>query len=315
LWVLVLATLACAFAPTLGALVVASLFVGFGATIAQIIVPFAADLATPEQRGQAVGVVFSGILAGILLARTVSGGMAEILGWRPMFAIASLAAIVLGVMLRTSLPKTEPKASQRYTELLGSMVHLLAQHRSLRVACAIQACLFAIFSAFWSVLALLLSKPPFSLGAAAAGAFGIVGLAGVGAANLSGRLIKRYGTNVTLRYGLASCVVAYSIFALNVSLIAMIVGVVLLDFGMSIANVSNQSMILGLDAQARSRINTIYVTAIFLGGSIGSAVASVAWSHSGWLAVCVFGLAAALLALSIHLYEWRFKWKHSATSE
>ena len=304
--VLALSTLACAFAPSVSMLALASVCVGIGATITQIMVPLAADLANEEQRGRAVGVVFSGILAGILLARTVSGAIGQVLGWRLMFVIASIAALALGVMPYTSLPRIEPKTSQRYTVLLGSLFRLLAQHPSLRTACMIQACLFAIFSAFWSILALLLSKAPFSLGPAVAGGFGIVGLVGVGAANVSGRLLTRLGRNVVLRLGLACCVMAWGVFAMDVSLRGLIVGVLLLDFGLSIANVSNQTMILGLDEQARSRINTIYVTAIFLGGSVGSGAASMAWAYGGWPMVCAFGLGVAVLALGVHAYELIF---------
>lgn len=302
--VLVLATLGCALAPSLHTLAAASLFIGVGATITQVMVPFAADLALPEQRGRAVGLVFSGILAGILVARTVSGIIGQVWGWRSMFLVASLVALSLAAILRLSLPKTAPKTSQTYLELLRSMFGLLAQHRALRYACAIQACLFAIFSAFWSILALLLAKPPFELGAAAAGAFGLVGLVGVGAANLSGHWIDRHGTRPGLFVGLVCCVIAYAVFVADISIRGLIVGIVLLDFGLSLANVSNQSKILSLDPQASSRINTIYVTSIFLGGSIGTAVASAAWAHSGWPAVCRFGLAAALLAFSINAVDW-----------
>lgn len=303
--VLVLATLGCALAPTLHLLVAASFLVGFGATITQVMMPLAADLASDEQRGRAVGVVFSGILGGILLARTVSGIIGQALGWREMFEIASAAALLLGVALATSVPTVQPRTSQRYVELLASMVRLLARHRELRTACAIQACLFAIFSAFWSVMALLLAQPPFGFGPAVAGAFGIVGLVGVGAANISGRLIDRWGSRASLLVALCACVAAYIVLALDVSLRGLIVGVVLLDFGISIANVANQSKILGLDAQARNRINTIYVTALFLGGAAGSAAASAGWAHRGWPAVCAFGLIVALLALAIHLLHWR----------
>jgi predicted MFS family arabinose efflux permease len=302
--ILVLAALGCALAPSLRLLALASLLVGFGATITQVMVPFAADLALPEQRGRAVGVVFSGLLAGILLARTVGGAIGQLLGWRAMFGLASVIALLLVAILRISLPKTKPKTSQSYLGLMRSMIALLAKHRSLRCACAVQACLFAIFSAFWSTLALLLAKPPFELGAAAAGAFGIVGLVGVGAANVSGRLIDRYGSRRGLFVGVTCCVLSYAVFLADVSLRGLVFGIVLLDFGLSIANVSNQSKILGLDLQATSRINTIYVTAIFLGGSIGTAIASAAWVGSGWSAVCVFGLAAALLAFVINIYDW-----------
>ncbi|MGF6971073.1 putative MFS family arabinose efflux permease [Paraburkholderia sp. WC7.3g] len=297
----VVTMLACALAPTFPILVAASLFIGFGATITQIVIPLAADLAAPERRAHAVGVVFSGLLTGLLLARTVSGFIGEWLGWRWMFALASLIALILGSVLGSSLPKVSPRTTQSYGQLLASMFGLLKKHRALQIACLMQACLFAVFSAFWSVLSLLLSKPPFEFGPAVAGAFGLIGLVGIAAANRSGRLIKRIGAYATLLIGLASCLAAFIVFPLFVSVPGLIVGIILLDFGLSIANVSNQSKILGLDESARSRINAVYVTAIFMGGACGSAVASVAWVHGGWSAVCVFGLVAALLPLVLHV--------------
>jgi predicted MFS family arabinose efflux permease len=298
--VLVLASLACACAPTLWTLAAACVFVGVGATITQFLVPFAADLSEPERRADAIGVVFSGILGGILLARTISGTIGEALGWRPMFAVAAAVALVLGLVLFKSLPRTAPKTTESYGALLKSMLDLLARHRKLRVACTIQALLFAVFSAFWSVLALLLASPQFGLGATAAGAFGLIGLVGVGAANLSGRLLARFGTGPGLLLALACCVASYVVFMADVSLRGLVVGVVLLDFGLSIANVANQSTILGLEPAASSRVNTIYVTAIFLGGTAGSAIAAAAWAQGGWSAVAAFGLAAAVLAFGIH---------------
>jgi predicted MFS family arabinose efflux permease len=241
------------------------------------------------------------VLTGLLLARTVSGFVGGWLGWRWMFALASFIALILGLILGSSLPKVPPRTSQPYAELLASMIGLLKAHRALQIACVMQACLFAIFSAFWSVLSLLLSKPPFEFGPAITGAFGLIGLVGILAANLSGRLIKRIGSYASLLVGLASCVAAFIVFPLFVSVPGLIVGIILLDFGLSIANVSNQSKILGLDESARSRINAVYVTAIFVGGACGSAIASVAWIHGGWSAVCVFGLVTALLPLVLHL--------------
>lgn len=304
--VLAVATLACAFAPSFQLLMLTSLFVGVSAIITQIMVPLATDLAAPEQRGRAVGIVFSGILAGILLARTFSGLVGQAFGWRPMFVVASVVAVVLGIILFKALPRLAPKTRQSYLSLYVSMGRLMAKYPSLRTACAIQACLFGVFSAFWTILALLLAQSPFNLGPAAAGAFGIVGLVGVGAANVSGRLIDRFGSKLGLRIGLACCVAAWAIFSLHLSLVALIAGVLLLDFGLSVANVSNQSQILGLEPDARSRINTLYVTSTFIGGSIGSASASIAWAHGGWSAVCAFGLGAAVLAGLIHLATWVF---------
>lgn len=298
--VLALGLLASSMAPTLTTLAVAALVVGVGATITQSLIPLAADLANDDQRGKAVGFVFSGVLAGILVARTVSGAVSAQWGWRVMFVVASVAAVGLGATLRVALPKFQPKTSLRYSDLLQSLAVLLVKHRSLRLACAIQACLFAVFSAFWSNLVLLLAGPQFHLGSAVAGAFGLVGVAGVGAANLSGKIADKKGPKLGLRMGLFCCVLAFGIFAIDVSLRGLLVGVIILDFGLSLANVANQTSILGLDAAARSRINTVYVTAIFLGGAVGSAISSAAWAHSGWFAVCGFGFMVSTIAYVIH---------------
>ncbi|MEO5795723.1 MAG: MFS transporter [Rhodoferax sp.] len=227
------------------------------------------------------------------------------LGWRAMFGVAAVLAVGLGVLIAVFVPRLERKTSTRYAALLASMWQLFMRHKPLRLASAIQACVFAVFSAFWSVLALHLARPPFGLGAAAAGAFGLVGLVGVLAANLGGRVIDRVGPQSSLRVGLVCCVLAFGVLGLDGSMRGLVVGVVLLDFGLSVANVANQSMVMvmvmGLEPDARSRINTVFVTSIFLGGALGSAAASAAWAHGGWPDVCVLGLAVAILALGIHL--------------
>lgn len=295
----------CAVAPSLPVLTVASAVVGFGAVITQILLPLSADLVLPHQRARALGTVFSGVLAGILVARTISGLVGETFGWRIMFVVASIAALALGLTLAKCLPKLAPKTSQSYLSLFTSMWEMLQRHASLRDACLIQACLFALFTAFWSVLALLLAQPPFELGAAAAGAFGIIGIVGVVAANASGRIIERFGSAKGRLLGVSCCVLAYGVFTVDVSLRGLIIGVVLMDLGMSIANVSSQATILGLEPEARNRLNTLYVTAIFLGGTFGASIASVGWAHHGWSMVCLFGSLASLVALSAHLLGQR----------
>jgi predicted MFS family arabinose efflux permease len=301
--VLVLATAACALAASLTWLAIASVVVGIGATIAQLVIPLAADLARPETRGRAIGVVYSGVLTGILLARTLSGAVGQAFGWRAMFWCAAAIAFALGTVLYIMLPPMSPKSSIPYRELLKSMIALWHEHPLLRRACLIQACLFGVFSAFWSVLALLLERPPYNMGAAVAGAFGIVGLVGVAAASLGGRLTDRYGARNGVGVGIVASAAAFIIFALVPSLAGLVAGVIILDFGLSLSQVSNQSLILGLSESARSRINTIYVTMFFFGGAFGSGTASLAWQHGGWFAVSILGFVLTLVALAIHIYD------------
>ncbi|TYL46970.1 MFS transporter [Marinomonas sp. IMCC 4694] len=296
-----MAMLLCSVVMSIDALIMSSFFVGFGAISGQILVPLAADLSHQEKRGHAIGTVFSGILSGILLARTVSGTVGEVFGWRAMFVFASFIALTLAVIVYFTLPVLQAKSQQKYSHLFMSMGTLLRQHSALRMACFTQALLFAVFSGFWSVLSLVLAEPPFEYGSAMAGAFGFIGAVGVLGANISGRFIDKIGARRVLLCGLLCCVIAYGVFAAQLSLVALIVGIIVLDFGLAIANVANQSTILTLDETARSRINTLYVTSIFTGGAIGSAVASFAWFHGGWGSVSVFGLFLSGSALLLHI--------------
>jgi predicted MFS family arabinose efflux permease len=175
------------------------------------------------------------------------------------------------------------------------------QHKALRRASAIQFCLFGGFSVFWSTLALMLEGPPYHLGSAAAGLFGVLGLAGVAGAPYAGRLADKRGPHMVIGAGTLTMLVAFACFGLWRSLAGLIVGVVLLDLGVQMTQIANQTIIFSLDEAARSRINTVYVTALFLGGAFGSAVASIAWRQAGWGAVSALGAALAVVAFLIHL--------------
>lgn len=301
---LVVSAAAAALAPGMAVLMMASAGMGVAATITQMVVPLAADLANEGQRGKAVGIAFSGVLCGILLARVISGAVGQWFGWRDAFWLACALALLLSGLLAWRLPKMPRKSHLPYGQLLVSMLHLLRDHRALRYAAMIQACVFGAFCTFWSVLALYLQSPTYGLGPSVAGSFGLVGLVGVLAAQAGGRLTDRFGVRCGVLIGSLASVAAFVIMSFN-GMAALVVGVIVLDFGVSIAQVSNQSLILGLSESARGRVNTIYMTVIFLGGSLGSAVASQAWAACRWQGVMLAGGGFALAALVLHLLERR----------
>ncbi|SDI02036.1 MFS transporter [Paraburkholderia phenazinium] len=290
-----------ASAPSLTVLIGASLAIGVLATIAQQAVPFAAELAPPSGRGHAVGTVMSGLLLGILLARTAAGFIAEYFGWRAVFGASVVALLVLAVVIWLRLPKSRPTSTLPYGKLMVSMWHLIVEHPGLREASLTGACMFAAFSIFWSVLALLLAGAPFHLGPQAAGLFGIVGAAGALAAPLAGKFSDRRGPRTIISLSIGLVAVSFVVFGLSgASIAGLVVGVIILDVGVQAAQISNQSRIYALSPDARSRVNTVYMVAYFIGGAAGSAVGAVVWSSFGWIGVSIAGLAFAGLGAWNH---------------
>ncbi len=298
---LVAALVAAATLHGLLPLIAASVAVGVTGTIAQQILPLAAELAAPEARGRTVGIVMSGLLTGILLARTLSGIVAEHFGWRAMFWVGAAIALAMGVMLRLALPRVPAKQNVPYGRLLGSLVGLLRHNPELRRSTLVQAGLFGGFSVFWSTLALFLQTPRFGLGSEAAGLFGIVGLAGVACAPIAGRVADRHGPAGVVRVGIALVLAAFAILREFPTLVGTAVGVIVLDAGVQLSMIANQTVVLGLDAATRGRMNTVFVAGLFGGGAIGSAAGGYAWHGHGWGAVTALGFVMALVSLAVHL--------------
>ncbi|HET9619885.1 MAG TPA: MFS transporter [Kofleriaceae bacterium] len=292
-----LALLGFAVAPSLILLAVASVLVGLGASLAQMVVPFAVGLAPPDQRGKVVGNIMGGLLAGILLSRTASGKLGEMVGWRWVFVAAAGVMVALAGVLRVALPRVPPTTQLAYRDLLRSLVTIARREPLLRRRCLIGGLGFASFSVFWSTLAFHLKHTGLG-GSAMAGKLGIIGLTGIVVAPIAGRLAMRVAPARVNLGALVLLVLSFAVFgAAPASLLAIGIGVVLLDAGTQANQLTNQTVIYGLAPDERSRINAIYMVSYFLGGAIGTAVAAQAWQRGGWPAVCIAGAAFSLLGM------------------
>ncbi len=304
--VLAVALLLSGLAPGIGWLLGASLAVGLMATLAQDVVPAAATLAPAEHRGKVVGTVMTGLLLGILLSRVVSGFVAEHFGWRAVYVAAAGAVALLGVAAWRGLPRFAPTTQLGYGALMGSMLALWRKHGALRRAAWAQGLLSIGFSAFWSTLAVMLHSQ-FHLGSAAAGAFGLAGAAGALAAPLAGRLADKRGPEVVTRLGAALAVVSFASMALSAvlplqwQLGLIVVSAIGFDFGIQAVLVAHQTIVFGIEPAARSRLNALLFTGMFIGMAAGAGLGSLVLAQWGWMGVVGLATVASAAALGVRV--------------
>ncbi|MGC9194363.1 MAG: MFS transporter [Syntrophobacteraceae bacterium] len=299
---------AMALAPFAWLLLAAAFMGGALSAVAQVLVAFAATLAAPAQRGRVVGTVMSGLLLGILLARTAAGYLAQIGSWRAVFALASATMIALALVFYRGLPAYRAHVGIGYLALIRSVFSLLAHEPRLRLRSIYGAIGFAAFSVLWTPIALMLSRPPFQFGSATIGMFGLAGVAGTLSASLAGRMSDM--GMAPLMTGITSAFLVLSWLPLKLgdhSVLILILGIVLLDFAVQGLHITNQGEIYSLRPEARSRITSAYMASYFAGGVFGSAFSSMAYARFGWSGVCSLGASLGAVATLLWLYSLRKK--------
>jgi predicted MFS family arabinose efflux permease len=299
-----LALAVCAAAPSVAVLAAAAAAVGLTSVVAQVLVPFAGDLASDHERGRVVGTVMSGLLIGILVARTVSGLVAEVGGWRAPYVLGALGMVALAAALHRALPDVQPRTTAGYWQVLASVPALVREEPILRRRMAYGALGMAAFSVLWTALTFLLSGPPYQYGEATIGLFGLAGLAGAGAAQGAGRIADRGRGHAATAIFWLVIAGGWGLCALGRgSLLALIVGIVLIDAGVQGQHITNQSTIYSLRPGARSRLTMVYMTGNFIAGAIGTALAAAAWTAGGWKEVAALGAGIGTLGLLVWGHE------------
>ncbi len=311
------ALLLTALSPTLAWLIAASVVIGLLASVTHVVLPIAPDLVSHEERGRAIGTVMTGLLLGILLARTFAGWVSHIHGWRYVFVVAAVMNAIFVPLLYRVMPKLPPKQDLRYADAMRSLWTLFRGQPLLRESSIIGALVFASFSCFWTTLAFLLNSH-YGLGAGVAGTFGLVGAAGALVAPLAGRLADRHGSRWVITVGMSLLAGSYLLLwgqekahaSTLLHVLALAVGVIILDVGAQMTQVANQTRIFGLVPSARSRLNTVYMTIYFTGAAAGSALATIAWVHWKWDGVCALAISLIALAGIFHATGHRIDDKH-----
>ncbi len=292
---------AAALSPGIWPLIAASFGVGVVSCVPQQLVPFAAVMSLPNERGRSVGTVVSGIMVGILLGRTISGVVGAAYGWRAVYGLEAAFMIPVWIAAASLLPPGVPTTNLSYGRLLASLWPLARDNRPIRESMIIQALLWACFNAFWVNLAALLASGSHHLNSAWAGGFGIIGAAGALAASLGGRAADRLGSRAVIAASIGIVTVAYLLLAgAESSLVFLVIGVIVLDIGVQSGLVSNQTRAFAVDPKAQGRINSLYMTATFLGGAIGVMISGWLMTRFGWTGIVAFGVGLGIIASLIH---------------
>ncbi len=317
------ALLLVALAPNLPLLLLASVAAGALACVTHVALPIAPDLAKPKERGKAIGIVMTGLLLGVLLARTFAGWINDLVmfltrgmdrkipGWRVVFLVAAVVSAAFAPAIRRLMPVLPPKQTLRYAEAMRSLWTVFREEPLLRESCLMGALVFGSFSVFWNTLAFLLDTH--GLGAGGAGSFGLVGAAGALMASFAGKLSDRRGPRYVMSLALGILAVSYLMvfgterFAIHqqsttglqiwLYLLLLAVAVIVMDVGAQASQIANQTRIFALRPDARSRINTVYMVSYFTGAAISSALSTLAWQHYRVNGTC--GLSMVLVAFAL----------------
>jgi predicted MFS family arabinose efflux permease len=278
-----------AASPTPALAFLGALLVGLFGVTPQLMTPFAAVLAPKGREGAAVGMVLSGILGGVLVSKVVAGGVTAGVGWRAIYAAASVLMLALAGLLYVLLPESRPTHRPSYRQVLLSSFQLAREEPQLRRHTLYGGLTFASFMTFWSTYAIEL-KEVFGYGAGIAGLFGLVGMAGAVAASVAGRQIDQGRFRFICTGAAALMIAGFALLGLGAGSVALIVvGVLLMDFGAGLSHSANQSSAFALRPDARGRVNSVYMSGYFLGGAIGTSIATLCYASGGWQATCLFG--------------------------
>jgi predicted MFS family arabinose efflux permease len=282
-----------------GVFLLVSLLLGLSSVSVQILIPLAVHLAPEALRGRTVGTIMGGLLSGILLSRPLSSMAAQWFGWRAVFFIAAGMTLATVLIIAMTLPRRVPQHRASYGSLLASLWHLFTRFAVLRQRALLQGLLFAAFSLFWTAAPLELATR-YGLSQSQIGVFALVGALGAVAAPIAGRLADAGHTRVASFAAMVVAALAFipGLIHGHAGLYGLALTGIVLDFAVQMNMVLGQRAVYALDAHSRARLNALYMTAIFAGGAVGSAIASALYTHAGWHGVVAAGSGLALVALA-----------------
>lgn len=273
-----------------------SICVGAASTACQVFIPLGAHLATDEERGKILGTLMGGLLTGILLSRTFSSIVAEYWGWQSIYLISAGLMVIMTILVWRFIPNEVAAFKGGYLKLMKSLATLFKSQKVIRESAWIGACMFGAISVFWSTMAFFLERPPYQYSLTLIGLFGIIGAAGALISPYVGKVTDKKGPLIPMRWGIFLMLAGFLLlFKGQVHISIVIIGILLIDMGMQSTHIPNLARNYALIPEARTRLNTLYMTAFFIGGTLGSVIGSFAWEFGKWNGVCSAGLGLVVI--------------------
>lgn len=296
----------CAFAVNLPMLWLGTIITGLFSVAAQVLIPLATMAVKPEKTGEVVGFLMSGLLVGLLLSTSLAGLMSNLFNWKLIYMLCAILMLMLAFLLKTKLPHiTILKMS--YTQIFKSMAILLKQEQRLGFRSLIGGFVFAAMSTLFSTIAILLTSSPFHLSDVLVGVVTLAGVFGALSTTKIGKIADQGHTLSLTWIGLLTLIVSwFFLYFGGQSLLSYMIGYGIISLGLTIVHTSNQNIIFRLRPNAKSRINSIYMTSYFIGGACGSALGVYAWHHGGWKMTCIAGVSLILCAAFFAFLDMRY---------
>lgn len=290
-------------------LLIASLITGFCSVAPQVFIPFVTLYSRPEEKAKKAGFILTGLLCGILGSRVVSGYVGNLFGWRVIYYVAAVAIFISAVLTLKYFPNVAPTYKGKFSKLMTSLVSLVNEHPRAMLYSVRSALTFGSILGMWACLAFRMAEAPFYQGSDTVGLLGLCGVAGALTASNVGRYVPRFGVERINLFGILCVLASWIIMAIfHCTYTGIIAGVILIDIGMQCVQLSNQTATIQLSPNASSRMNTIYMTTYFIGGSLGTFVAGTMWSLFGWMGTVASGGCMAALAIMVSIcYRMRCK--------
>lgn len=306
--------LMCAFAVNLPMLWLGTIITGLFSVAAQVLIPLAAMAVKPEKTGEVVGFLMSGLLVGLLLSTSLAGLFSNLFNWKLIYAISAILMIILACLLKAKLPHIST-LKMSYAHIFKSMAVLIKEEPRLGFRALIGGFAFAAMSVLFSTIAVLLTSPPFYLSDVLVGVVTLIGIFGALSTTKIGKIADQGHTLSLTWVGLLILASSWIFLYFGGQFLASyVIGYGIIVLGLTIIHTSNQSIIFRLRPDAKSRINSVYMTTYFIGGACGSALGVYSWHHGGWSVTCMVGFALVSIAALVSFFDMRYQAKNASIS-